>query len=140
MIRARTIAAFEDSAVSKILDMVENASVKKSRTENFITRFARYYTPFVVLRAFAVSVIPSLLWPSESGEWVRRALVFLVVSCPCALVLSVPLFFFGGIGGASRAGIPVKVATYIEAMSKLTSVIFDKTGTLTKGRFAVTGI
>lgn len=124
VIRLRTVTAFENSTISRILNMVENASKKIAyRTENFITYFAHYYTSIVLLWALAISVIPSLLCPSESEEGVRRALVFLVISCPCALILFIPLTFSEGIGGASRASILIKGATYIEAMSKLTSVI-----------------
>jgi Cd2+/Zn2+-exporting ATPase len=132
---------FGESTVSKILDLVENAGSKKAPTENFITRFARYYTPFVVFLALAMAVIPPLVMPSESfSDWIYRALIFLVISCPCALVISIPLSFFGGIGGASRRGILVKGGNFLEAMTEIDTVIFDKTGTLTKGIFAVTQI
>lgn len=143
----RVTKEFYDSTASKILDMVENASGKKAKTENFISAFAKYYTPFVVFSAVALAVIPSLvigfgngftgaLW----GEWIKRALTFLVVSCPCALVISIPLGFFGGIGGASSKGILVKGANYIEQLNKTTVIFFDKTGTLTTGEFSVTGV
>lgn len=133
--------AFGESTVSKILDLVENASSKKAPTENFITKFARYYTPFVVISAAALAIIPPLLLPSATfSEWINRALVFLVVSCPCALVISIPLSFFGGIGGASRNGILIKGSNYLEALNKVETIVFDKTGTLTKGIFKVTQI
>lgn len=132
---------FEESTVSKILDLVENAGGKKAPTEKFITRFARYYTPVVVFLAAAIATIPPLLMASENfSDWVYRALVFLVISCPCALVISIPLGFFGGIGGASKKGILVKGGNFLEAMTDIDTVIFDKTGTLTKGVFAVTQI
>jgi Cd2+/Zn2+-exporting ATPase len=127
---------YEDCAVAKILEMVEDAAIKKARAERFITRFAKYYTPCVVLGAVLLAVVPSLLIGNWS-EWLRRALIFLVVSCPCALVISVPLSFFGGIGGASRKGILIKGGTDLEALSKVRTVVFDKTGTLTAGRFEV---
>lgn len=131
--------AFRESTVSKILDMVQNASNKKAPTENFITKFAKYYTPLVVVSAAALAVIPPLLLPGETfAEWLNRALVFLVVSCPCALVVSIPLGFFGGIGGASKNGILVKGGNYLEALNNVDTVVFDKTGTLTKGVFKVT--
>jgi Cd2+/Zn2+-exporting ATPase len=129
---------FGESTVSKILDLVQNASGKKSITENFITKFARYYTPVVVFAAAALAVFPSLFIPGASfAEWGRRALVFLVVSCPCALVISIPLSFFGGIGGASRKGILIKGSNYLEALTNVDTVVFDKTGTLTRGVFRV---
>jgi len=132
---------YGESTVSKILNLVQNAVSKKSHTENFITRFARYYTPIVVFAAIALAVLPPLLLPDASFElWFHRALIFLVVSCPCALVISIPLSFFGGIGGASRNGILVKGANYLEALNKVDTVVFDKTGTLTKGIFSVTHI
>lgn len=130
---------YEDSTVARILEMVENAADKKARTEAFITRFARYYTPIVVGLAAAIAVIPPLVvgdWP----DWILRGLTFLVVSCPCALVISVPLSFFGGIGGASRLGILVKGSNYLEALAKVDTVVFDKTGTLTSGTFTVTDV
>jgi Cd2+/Zn2+-exporting ATPase len=125
--------------VSRILDLVQNASSKKAPTENFITKFARYYTPVVVFVALALAVIPPLVLPEATfSDWVYRALIFLVVSCPCALVVSIPLGFFGGIGGASRNGILIKGGNYLEALNDVETVIFDKTGTLTKGVFNVT--
>jgi Cd2+/Zn2+-exporting ATPase len=130
---------FGESTVSKILNLVQNAGSKKSVTENFITKFARYYTPAVVFSAAALAVLPPLLIPGAAfAEWITRALVFLVVSCPCALVISIPLSFFGGIGGASRNGILIKGSNYLEALTKVDTVVFDKTGTLTKGVFSVT--
>jgi Cd2+/Zn2+-exporting ATPase len=132
---------FGESTVSKILNLVQNAGSKKSVTENFITKFARYYTPAVVFSAAALAVFPPLLIPGASfTEWINRALVFLVVSCPCALVISIPLSFFCGIGGASRNGILIKGSNYLEALTKVDTVVFDKTGTLTKGVFSVTKI
>ncbi len=139
-IRVRTESTFKESTVSKILDLVENASSKKAHVENFITRFARYYTPCVVVGAVLLAVLPPLLFSQEWSVWITRALTFLVVSCPCALVISVPLSFFGGIGGASRDGILIKGAGYLELLSKVKTVVFDKTGTLTKGSFQVTAI
>ena len=131
--------AFGESTVSKILDLVQNAGSHKAPVENFITTFARYYTPAVVFAALALAVIPPLLLPdARFSEWLGRALVFLVVSCPCALVISIPLSFFGGIGGASRKGILVKGSHYLNALSKVDTVVFDKTGTLTRGVFSVT--
>lgn len=132
---------FGESTISKILDLVQNASSKKAPTENFITKFARYYTPFVVFAAAALAIVPPLLVPGATfSEWINRALVFLVVSCPCALVVSIPLSFFGGIGGASRNGILVKGSNYLEALNNVDTIVFDKTGTLTKGVFKVTNI
>ena len=136
---------FYDSTVSKILDMVENASGKKAKTENFISTFARYYTPFVVFSALALAIIPSLIYGLANGDWqwaiwIKRALTFLVVSCPCALVISIPLGFFGGIGGASSKGILIKGANYIEQLNKVNGIFFDKTGTLTTGEFSVSGV
>ena len=131
---------YGQSTVSKILDLVENAGSKKAPTENFITRFARYYTPVVVFSALAMAVIPPLITGDSFSGWLYKALVFLVVSCPCALVISIPLGFFGGIGGASRHGILVKGGNYLEAMTEVDTVVFDKTGTLTKGVFGVTEI
>ena len=138
LLRVRVTKAFGESTVSKILDLVENAGSKKARAENFITKFARVYTPCVVIAAVLLAVVPSLV----SGDWSQwtRALIFLVVSCPCALVISVPLSFFGGIGGASRDGILVKGGSYLETLSQAEIVVFDKTGTLTKGVFNVTAI
>jgi Cd2+/Zn2+-exporting ATPase len=133
--------AFGESTVSKILDLVQNASSKKSPTENFITKFAKYYTPVVVFAALALAVIPPLVLPgAHFAEWINRALVFLVVSCPCALVISIPLSFFGGIGGASKNGILIKGSNYLEALNNVDTVVFDKTGTLTKGIFRVTQV
>ena len=132
--------SYEESTVAKIIDLVENASSRKAPTENFITAFARYYTPAVVILAAMLAVIPPILTGGMWAEWIRRAFVFLVVSCPCALVLSVPLTFFGGIGAASRHGVLVKGSNYLEALNKVSTVVFDKTGTLTKGVFKVTEI
>lgn len=136
-----TTKNFEQSTVSKILDMVQNASSKKAKTEQFITKFARYYTPFVVISALILAFLPPLLFEGELfSEWFRRALVFLVVSCPCALVVSIPLSFFGGIGGASKNGILVKGGNFLEALNSVDTVVMDKTGTLTKGIFSVKDI
>ena len=135
-IKARVTKAFEDSTVTRILELVENAGSKKAKVENFITRFAKYYTPVVTIGALILAVVPSLI-TGNWGEWIGRACTFLVISCPCALVISVPLGFFGGIGAASREGILVKGGNYLEAVSEITSVVFDKTGTLTKGEFRV---
>jgi Cd2+/Zn2+-exporting ATPase len=141
LITARVIKEFGESTVSKILDLVENASSKKSNSENFITKFARYYTPAVVIVAALLAVIPPLALEGASfSDWIYRALVFLVISCPCALVISIPLSFFGGIGGASRSGILVKGSNYLEALAGTEIVVFDKTGTLTKGVFKVQDI
>ena len=130
---------FGESTLSKILDLVQNASSKKAPTENFITKFARYYTPIVTFSALALAVIPPLVLPgAEFSDWIYRALAFLVVSCPCALVISIPLSFFGGIGGASKNGIMVKGSNYLEALNRIDTIVFDKTGTLTKGIFKVT--
>lgn len=132
---------FEESTVSKILELVENASSKKAPTENFITKFARYYTPIVVFAALGLAVIPPLVIQGATfAEWIYRALTFLVISCPCALVISIPLGFFGGIGGASKNGILIKGGNYLEALNSVDTVVFDKTGTLTKGVFKVTDI
>ncbi|MBE5780499.1 MAG: cadmium-translocating P-type ATPase [Clostridiales bacterium] len=132
---------YSESTVAKILDLVENASSRKANVENFITRFARYYTPTVVLAAVALAFLPPLLIPGALlGVWVERALNFLVVSCPCALVISVPLSFFGGIGGAGKCGILIKGSNYLEVLSRVDTVVFDKTGTLSRGEFSVTGI
>ncbi len=136
----RVTKPFEDSTVSRILELVENAADKKARTESFITRFARYYTPAVVGVAAALAILPPLLFGQEWADWILRGLTFLVVSCPCALVISVPLSFFGGIGGASRIGILVKGSNYLEALAHAETVVFDKTGTLTNGTFTVTAI
>ena len=139
LLRVRTTKAFGESTVARILDLVENSSAKKAKTEQFITRFARWYTPAVVMGAVALAIIPSLV-TGEWSKWVEQALIFLVISCPCALVISVPLTFFGGIGGASRAGILVKGSNYLEALARAEIVVFDKTGTLTQGVFNVTAI
>ena len=139
VLRIKVEKEFGESTVAKILDLVENASSKKARAENFITRFARYYTPAVVIGAVLLAVIPPLFMGGW-GQWVQRALTFLVVSCPCALVISVPLSFFGGIGGASRQGILIKGGNYMEALAAADTVVFDKTGTLTQGVFKVTEI
>lgn len=140
VITVRTQSAFGESTAAKILELVENASEQKARVEGFITRFAHWYTPCVVAGAALLAVIPPLLFSQPWSVWVQRALVFLVVSCPCALVVSVPLTFFGGIGGASRCGILIKGAGYMETLAKARTVVFDKTGTLTKGSFTVTHI
>ena len=139
LLKIRTTKLFGESTVSKILDLVENSSSKKSKAENFITKFAKYYTPCVVFAAVALAVIPSLI-TGDWAKWVERALTFLVISCPCALVISVPLSFFGGIGAASKIGILIKGGNYLEALAKSEVVVFDKTGTLTKGVFKVTAI
>ena len=140
VLRIRTTKLFGTSTVSRILELVENASEKKARTENFITRFARVYTPIVTLAAVAIAVVPPLLGMGAWAGWILRGLTFLVVSCPCALVISVPLSFFGGIGGASRLGILVKGSNYLEALAQVDTVVFDKTGTLTSGTFGVVGV
>ena len=140
LLKVRVTKAFEESTVSKILDLVENAGSKKARAENFITKFARYYTPAVVIAAVALAVLPPLIGAMTWSESLHRALIFLVISCPCALVISVPLSFFGGIGGASKAGVLVKGGAYLEVLSRTQIVVFDKTGTLTKGVFNVTAI
>lgn len=146
VLRIRTTHEFDESTASKILDLVENASSRKSRSENFISRFARVYTPVVVISAVALSIIPPIISMAVLGmngvwgDWIYRALTFLVISCPCALVISIPLSFFAGIGGASREGILVKGSNFLEALAKVKTVVMDKTGTLTKGVFKVTGI
>ena len=145
LLKVRTTKEFGESTVSKILDLVENSSMKKARTENFITRFARVYTPAVCYGALALAFVPPIVLllmgqPARFGDWVYRALTFLVISCPCALVISIPLSFFGGIGGASACGILVKGSTYLEELARTGIVVFDKTGTLTQGTFKVTGI
>ncbi|MCL2058096.1 MAG: cadmium-translocating P-type ATPase [Oscillospiraceae bacterium] len=138
LLTVRTTKEYGESTVSKILDLVENATSQKAKTENFITKFAKYYTPVVVLLAALISIIPPLLISGASLEdWVYRGLTFLVISCPCALVVSIPLSFFGGIGGASRKGILIKGSNYLEVLARLETVVFDKTGTLTKGVFRV---
>ena len=140
LLRVRVTKAFEESTVAKILDLVENSSSKKAKAENFITKFARYYTPAVVLAAVALALLPPLFTSIQWVDSIQRALNFLVVSCPCALVISVPLSFFGGIGGASKNGILVKGGNYLEVLAKTELVVFDKTGTLTRGVFNVTAI
>ena len=140
LLRVRVSKPYGESTVAKILDLVENSSSKKARAENFITRFARIYTPLVVMAAVLLAVLPPLLFQEAWGIWIQRALIFLVISCPCALVISIPLGFFGGIGGASRRGILVKGSNYLEALSRAEIVVFDKTGTLTKGTFTVTAV
>ena len=145
LLKVKTTKEFGESTVSKILDLVENSSMKKARAENFITRFARVYTPAVCYSALALAFIPPVVLllmgqPARFGDWVYRALTFLVISCPCALVISIPLSFFGGIGGASACGILVKGSTYLEELARTGIVVFDKTGTLTQGTFKVTGI
>lgn len=139
LLKIKTTKEFGESTVSKILDLVENASSKKSKSENFISKFARIYTPAVVFSALALAVIPSV-FTGDWSTWIYRALTFLVISCPCALVISIPLSFFAGIGGASKEGILVKGSNYLEILSKTKTVVFDKTGTLTKGVFEVTAI
>ena len=139
-LRVQTTSTFDDSTVSRILELVEDASMRKARVENFITRFARYYTPVVTFGAIILAVIPPLFFGGQWSDWIQRACIFLIVSCPCALVISVPMGFFGGIGAASRNGILVKGSNYLEAVANLNTVVFDKTGTLTKGEFAVTQI
>lgn len=139
-LKVRVTSAFEDSTVARILELVENASSKKSKTENFITRFAKYYTPVVTIGAVLLAVLPPILLGGGWGEWIGRACIFLVISCPCALVISVPLGFFGGIGAASKIGVLVKGSNYLEAVAEMTTIVFDKTGTLTKGEFKVTEV
>ncbi len=140
VLKVKTSSEYAESTVARILELVENSSEKKARIENFITRFARWYTPLVVISAVLLAVIPPLFLSGSWADWINRALIFLVVSCPCALVVSVPLSFFGGIGGASRDGILVKGANYLEMLSKADMVVFDKTGTLTQGSFAVDAV
>ncbi len=140
LLKIRTESAYAESTVARILELVENSSEKKARIENFITRFARWYTPLVVISAALLAIVPPLLLHGEWSVWIERALIFLVVSCPCALVVSVPLSFFGGLGGASRDGILIKGANYMEMLDRVDTVVFDKTGTLTQGRFAVDAI
>ena len=145
VLRIRTTKAFGESTVSKILELVENASSRKSRSENFISRFARVYTPAVCFSALALALLPPLVrllmgLPTDWGDWVYRALTFLVISCPCALVISIPLSFFAGIGGASSAGVPIKGSNYMETLAQVKTVAFDKTGTMTQGVFEVSGI
>ena len=139
-LRVRTTKVYEDSTVAKILELVETASERKARLENFITRFARWYTPLVTAGAVLLAAVPPLVLGQPFGGWIHRACIFLIVSCPCALVISVPLGFFGGIGAASRIGVLVKGSNYLEAAAAMTTVVFDKTGTLTKGEFRVTEV
>ena len=139
-LKVKTSKEFDDSTVARILELVENASSKKAKVENFITKFARYYTPIVTICAVALAVLPPLILGGSFGEWIRRACIFLVISCPCALVISVPLGFFGGIGAASRIGVLVKGSNFLEAVAEMETIVFDKTGTLTKGEFKVQGI
>ncbi len=139
-LRVRVTKEFEDSTVAKILELVENASSKKAKTENFITKFAKYYTPVVTIGAVLLVVLPPLVTGDSFAVWLEKACIFLVVSCPCALVISVPLSFFGGIGAASKLGVLVKGSNYLEAMAEVSAIVFDKTGTLTKGEFKVTEI
>lgn len=136
-LRVRVTKEFEDSTVSKILELVENASSRKAKVENFISRFARYYTPVVTVCAAILAIVPPLVLGGDWSGWIQRACIFLVISCPCALVISVPLGFFGGIGAASRIGVLVKGSNYLEAVAEMTTIVFDKTGTLTKGEFKV---
>ena len=140
LLRVQVTKVFGESTVAKILDLVENSSSKKAKAENFISKFARYYTPAVVIAAVLLAVLPPLLAGGAWTEWIHRALIFLVISCPCALVISVPLSFFGGIGGASKSGILVKGGNYLEVLANTEIVVFDKTGTLTKGVFNVTAV
>lgn len=139
-LKVKAIKPYEDSTVNRILELVENSAEKKARTENFITRFARYYTPIVVGCAALIALLPPLMLGGGWADWVLRGLTFLVVSCPCALVISVPLSFFGGIGGASRIGVLIKGSNYLEVLAKTDTVVFDKTGTLTSGTFEVTNV
>lgn len=139
-LRVRVTKEFENSTVAKILELVENAGSKKAKTENFITKFAKYYTPVVTIGAVLLAMLPPLITGDSFGEWLEKACIFLVVSCPCALVISVPLGFFGGIGAASKIGVLVKGSNFLEAMAEVTTVVFDKTGTLTKGEFKVSRI
>ena len=140
VLRVEVTKEFDDSTVARILELVENASSKKAKVENFITRFARYYTPAVVIAAAALALVPPLIFGASFGSWIQRACIFLVISCPCALVISVPLSFFGGIGAASRNGVLVKGSNYLEALAQMDTIVFDKTGTLTKGEFKVAEI
>ena len=139
VLQVRVSKPFAESTVARILDLVENSSLKKAKAEHFITKFARYYTPIVCLGALCLAIIPSLL-TGQWNTWIRRALTFLVISCPCALVISIPLTFFGAIGGASRCGILIKGSNYLEVLAKTKTIVFDKTGTLTKGVFQVTSL
>ena len=139
-LKVQVTKAFDDSTVAKILELVENASSKKAKVENFITRFAKYYTPVVTIGAVVLAIVPPLILGGGFGEWIKRACIFLVISCPCALVISVPLGFFGGIGAASKIGVLVKGSNYLEAVAEMDTIVFDKTGTLTKGEFKVSEI
>ena len=139
-LKVQTTKEFDDSTVARILELVENASSKKARLENFITRFARYYTPAVTISAVILALVPPLFFGGEWADWIARACTFLVISCPCALVISVPLGFFGGIGAASQIGVLVKGSNYLEAVGEVSTIVFDKTGTLTKGEFAVSEV
>ena len=139
-LKVKTTKEFDDSTVAKILELVENASSKKAKVENFITRFAKYYTPVVTIGAVILAILPPLIIGGGWAEWIQRACIFLVISCPCALVISVPLGFFGGIGAASKIGVLVKGSNYLEAVAEMTTIVFDKTGTLTKGEFKVTDV
>ncbi len=139
-LKVKTTKEFDDSTVAKILELVENASSKKAKVENFITRFAKYYTPVVTVGAVILAILPPLILGGGWAEWIQRACIFLVISCPCALVISVPLGFFGGIGAASKIGVLVKGSNYLEAVAEMTTIVFDKTGTLTKGEFKVTDV
>ena len=140
LLRVQVTKTFGESTVSKILDLVENSSSKKAKAEHFITKFAKYYTPAVVYGALALAVLPPLILGEGWSQWIHRALIFLVISCPCAVVISVPLSFFGGIGGASKQGVLVKGGNYLEALAQAGVMVFDKTGTLTKGEFQVTAV
>lgn len=140
VLQVKVTKVYNDSTVAKILDLVQNSSKRKANTEKFITRFAKVYTPIVVAMAVFLALVPPLLFNGEWNDWVYRALVFLVISCPCALVISVPLSFFGGIGAASKQGILVKGSNYLESLNKVNTIAFDKTGTLTKGQFSVTSV
>ena len=140
LLKVRTTKEFDDSTVAKILELVENASSKKAHVENFITKFAKYYTPIVVCAAVVLAFLPPIILGGGFAEWIQRACIFLVISCPCALVISVPLGFFGGIGAASKQGVLEKGSNYLEALSKMKTIVFDKTGTLTKGEFVVSEV
>lgn len=140
LLKVSTTKEFDDSTVAKILELVENASSKKAHVENFITKFAKYYTPIVVCAAVVLAFLPPIILGGGFAEWIQRACIFLVISCPCALVISVPLGFFGGIGAASKQGVLVKGSNYLEALSEMKTIVFDKTGTLTKGEFVVSEV
>ena len=139
-LKVKVTKEFDDSTVAKILELVENASSKKAKVENFITKFAKYYTPVVTIGAVVLALVPPLVLGGGFAEWIQRACIFLVISCPCALVISVPMGFFGGIGAASKVGVLVKGSNYLEAVAEMTTIVFDKTGTLTKGKFKVAQI